>query len=453
MDISKTQVKRWGNTGIILEPTHAYSFEISAASKLAMPGILPLNNRVEWEALPVRIGPFEIVPNGFTNTLPFEIRDILEENNLTEGVFKRQRGLLWGQGPSLYLTSWLNNEKIRTWVEDPEIESWLQSFNFEEVLRKLIVDYYHMEGCYSKFILNRGSCIGNRAFISKVRHVGYNRARLEWPVDNINVKNIVVGDWYNPNILNLKSYPVFDSAAPFRYPVTMQFINMASFARDFYGVPAYYGTLNWIKRGNAIPKILESLTSNTLNIKFHIKSPASYWERKRELLIAKCATEQKPYTDSMLEDLKDTTFAQLSQVLSGVDNVGKFFTSETIQDEFGKMEGWEIEAIDMKVKDFIDAQLNIAKQADNAITSGLGLHPSLSNILIEGKLASGSELLYALKLYLATETDIPESIITSSINQAIRANWPSKKIRIGFYHSVVKTEDSVTPENRTKNVI
>ena len=73
--------------------------------------------------------------------------------------------------------------------------------------------------------------------------------------------------------------------------------------------------------------------------------------------------------------------------------------------------------------------------------------------MVDGKLASGSEQLYALKLFLATEVDIPESIVCRPINTAISLNWPEKKLKLGFYHQVVKTEDSVTSSNRVKNVV
>lgn len=73
--------------------------------------------------------------------------------------------------------------------------------------------------------------------------------------------------------------------------------------------------------------------------------------------------------------------------------------------------------------------------------------------MLEGKLSSGSEQLYALKLYLITEIDIPEMIVTKAINAAIEANWPDKNIKLGFYHEIVKTEDSVTSKERIKNVI
>lgn len=95
----------------------------------------------------------------------------------------------------------------------------------------------------------------------------------------------------------------------------------------------------------------------------------------------------------------------------------------------------------------------MADKADSATASGMGLHPALSNIMVDGKLASGSEQLYALKLYLATEVDIPEMIVTRAINAAIAANWPAKKLKLGFYHDIVKTEDSVTSGERVKNAV
>jgi len=231
------------------------------------------------------------------------------------------------------------------------------------------------------------------------------------------------------------------------------FSNMASFARRFYGVPAYYGALSWIKKASSIPRILTALTDNSLNIKWHIISPAAYWDAKDEKLRENCSLTGKTYSVQMLEDLKDETFRKLGVVLSGEKNIGKFFTSEKVMNEFGQMENWEIVPIDQKVKDFIDSQIKIADKADSATTSGLSLHPALSNIMVDGKLASGSEQLYALKLYLATEIEIPERIITKALNQAINVNFPGKNLKIGFYHDVVQAEENVNSNERVKNVV
>lgn len=447
-------VKRTGDFGSINLGERAYSFHIESADASVSDFEFYNSNALrQWESDPVAVGPYRIVPFGETNNLPVVLRDIIEENNLAGGIFKRQRGLLWGQGPELYKSEFIDNKKVKTWIDDSEIKDWLKSWNYEAYLQHIIVDYFHSECTFTKMYRNRGPRIGNPGFISKLEYVSVSRARLEWPDDRMNPKRVVVGDFDDEIYTYLNAYPLFSDDNPFGAPVSMIFSNMASFARRFYGVPAWYGALNWIKKASSIPKILKALTDNSLNIKWHIISPASYWEQKRDLLKEQCGLKGVEYSEKLLEDLKDQIFEKLAKVLAGEKNIGKFFTSEKVRDEFGNMEGWEIVPIDQKVKDFIESQIKIADKADSATTSGLGLHPSLSNVMVDGKLASGSEQLYALKLYLATEVDIPELIVTRAINAAIRANWPSKDIKLGFYHEIVKSEDSVTTNERVKNAV
>ncbi len=99
-------------------------------------------------------------------------------------------------------------------------------------------------------------------------------------------------------------------------------------------------------------------------------------------------------------------------------------------DEPGQQWSWKITPIDQKIKDFIDAQIRVSEKADSATTSGIGLHPALSNIMVDGKLSSGSEMLYALKLYLASDVTISEEVVLEGINRAIQINclkmptWP-----------------------------
>ena len=120
-------------------------------------------------------------------------------------------------------------------------------------------------------------------------------------------------------------------------------------------------------------------------------------------------------------------------------------------DDLGNVHPWKIEAVDQKIKDFVDSQLKIAEASVSAITSGMGLHPSLSNIMVNGKLASGSEMLYAFKLFLNSDTAIPTMLLMASINEAININFPDKKLQMGFYHQSVKTEESISSGDRLKN--
>lgn len=449
-------IRRLGNTAIVeLANQRGYAvFEITGSSKVAQGGVYPLNSRKVWDKEPLHIGNYKIVARGDTNNLPAEIRDMCDDNNLVEGIFARQSGLQWGQGADLYIIEKKDGLRTKKWVEDKEIEAWLKTWDYENYLLRCLVDYTHDKGDFTKFYKNKGPRIGSTPRIAKLEHVSVNKCRLEWPEDGINYKNIIVGDWETQDMNSFISYPVFNPADPFAYNVSIMYANLYSFARDFNNLPSHYGTRNWIKLSSSIAVLLMNYNINSAAIKYHITSPQSYWDAKEDKLKENCVLKGIQYNDKMLEELKDATFKKFTETLTGIENPGKMLTTESYWNpDATNFEGWKVEVLDQKVKDYVDAQIAIAKQAESSTTSGLGLHPSLSNIMVDGKLASGSEQLYALKLYLATEIDIPQSIIFKAINTAIEVNFPSKNIKMGFYHDVVKTEDAVSPEKRVKNAV
>ena len=165
--------------------------------------------------------------------------------------------------------------------------------------------------------------------------------------------------------------------------------------------------------------------------------------------------EHSDWTSAQIEEeIRELTvqFLQtMTNILSGKENAGKMLHTIDLIDDYGHTASWKIEAIDQKIKDFVDTQLKISEASVSAITSGMGLHPSLSNIMVNGKLASGSELLYAFKLYLSSDVEIASSIILEPINQAIAFNFPGKNLQLGFYHRSVKSEEATSPGDRVKN--
>lgn len=450
---TKTNNKNYyrdGDSGFIRSGNNIYSFQIAASNSNWTDEMNNFYSTSNWDIEKLTVAGYDIIPYGANNNMPKELRDVLEIQHIGAGIQRRKRNILFGQGPVLYKIEYKDGQRVKTYVEDIEIETWLKSWNYGQYLRKCCVDYYNAELVFTKIFRNRAARIGGASQIAKLEHVGVHRSRFGWP-ENGSIVRVITGDFdYNRDI---KVFPTWDKMDPFRNPVSMAYANQYSFARDWYPVPSYYGTMNWLNRSSAVPQILKSLTDNSLNIKWHIKSPASYWEARREELKRDCETKNEKYTEDLLEDLKDEVFGKLGDVLAGQKNVGKFFTSETFFNEQGLAEGWEILPIDQKIQEYVTAQLEIAKYADVAAISGMGLPPSLSNIMVDGKLSSGSESLYAYKLYMSTEVDIDESIVCQAINDAIAVNFPGRGIQLGFYHDVVKTEDSVTSSERLKNKI
>lgn len=449
---AKATVK--GNLGYVNVGGGTYTFEILSTQKLASPGTLPFYNTTR-RMIPMRIGDFEFIPMGDNNRMPDELREMLDENNITTGVLEKSVGLIWGQGPALYDERFEAGKRLRFWDADPEIETWLKSWDYEEYLMKALVEFKTMNGHFTKYYRNLGSRIGLPGMIVKLEHCSCLYARLGWPDFKNGVTNIIAGDFDRPWINGLASYPVFNSKAPFAFPVAMSYDNFYNFALDKnYSRPSFYGNINWMKLSNTIPKLLNAFNLNSASIKYHIKSPSAFWERKEQQLREKCldAVPTIEYTDKMLDDLKEEILSDYSKSLCGIDNVGKIMHTEKIyEDSYAEFADWTVEVLDQKVKDFIDAQINISKHANLNTNAGLGLHPALSGLSDDGNLPSGSEQLYAFKFYLLTSTDIAESIICKALNFAIQANFPKTTKRIGFYHDTIITEEQTSPKERVKN--
>ena len=166
----------------------------------------------------------------------------------------------------------------------------------------------------------------------------------------------------------------------------------------------------------------------------------------------KYPNEQDIEIEERLEKVKNQIMDSITEVLSGKRNAGKFFESVDFYDDTtGNLCSWKIEAVDQKIKDFVESQLKIGEAANSAITSGMQLHPSLTNIMVNGKLASGSEMLYAHQIYKLSDVAIPEMVILDPINQAIRYNFPESGLQLGFYHQSLMTEEETNPDDRIRN--
>jgi len=449
------QILKAGNKALTVTKAGCYVFDVVGTSQVAQTSVLPFYSNAR-QLLPTRIGDFQIVANGNENNYPDEIRLILDENNLTPEVLNKQAQLLYGQGPALYRNKFEDGRRMKYWDEDKDIQAWLDSWDYEDYLLKACIEFRTLNGHFTKFYRNRGARIaGGKAVVAKLEHVSGMFSRLEWPDENNQVRNIIVGDYRQPWKNGLRRYPVFDPESPFAYPVSMRYSNLYAYALDLeYSRSPFHGALSWISLGSSIPKLLTNFNDNSMAIKYHIEVPALYWEQLRMKLEEECVKQNIPYTEKAFEKLKDDTFKAVSLALAGNDKVGKYITTDSLFDETGNSYvGWKITPMDQKVKDFIDAQIAISNQSLFMITSALGLHPALSNLSKDGNLPSGSEQLYAFKLYLATGVDIPEGIVMKDINMAIRANFPGSNLRLGFYHDIVMTEEKTNPKDRIKNAI
>lgn len=447
-------IRRIGNFGFVDNGAgEIYSFSMNAKGSGWSPSTYMLRgSTLSFGYRYINVNGTPIIPYGPGNDMPGKVRGLLENFYAGEGIMGKKAGLQWGEGPRLYRDA-VDDRNIfyRAWTVDDEISADLKATDYLTQMHRCLIDLVHLEGFWVKFTRTRGARIGSGR-IAAVEHVPAGKVRFVYPGENKLPVQAMVADWPAASPDTSHIYPLFDPRDPLKYPVSLAYYNIYSYNHDHYSVPRFIGAFDWLELAGTLAPLLAAYNENAAAISKHIKSPQSYWDRAEERIKDVCRAKNIPYKAEMLEDFKDEAMEKFAASMSGKANAGKFLhTSDYWNPEANAFEGWEIVTIDNKVKDYIEAQVAICKKSEAAATSGFGLDPSLSNLILDTKLGSGSEKLYALKVYNATETAVPDMILCKPFQQFIDINHPGTDIKIGLYRTVVSAEQNVNPENRVKD--
>lgn len=407
-----------------------------------------------WDKDPQSIGGVQIVPWGRDDRMPRMIRDLLEKNNIGPGILARKQGLIYGQGPQLYRTAIEQNEVQQQWVQDAEVQAWLDTWDYRRYVREALTEFLHMGGHFTKYQMGKAVRIG-KAWVHSLECIPSDDCRLVWPDVHrtpmlSDIREMLTGDlvrWRNLQLL-----PVFDKWHPTACEAGVAYHALRSFGRNLYAVPSFHGSIPWMQDANDIAEIVRALNDNVIAAAYIVHEPQAYWEEKRNAIIQDHSDWQDARVSAELDKLRDKITRQIADVMAGKRNAGKFFTCVDFTDDQGHLQEWKIEPIELNLDKYIQAQKDISRMADSATTSAMGLSPALSNIIIDGKSDSGSQMLYALKIFYGSDTVIPEQIVLEALNDALHINFPQKHdLAFGFYHKTIQKEDNVSAANRMAN--
>lgn len=407
-----------------------------------------------WEEKAVDLGDWKVLPNGVNNDIPKQIQESTLPNPLAPRIQNRKVELLIDQGPYLYTES----KGEREAVDNESIMEWLEAMDYREQLTNNAVNYYYSAQVITKVYREVSVSFNGSGSFAKLESVSPFEMRFAYKKSNKNKipTHAILGDWYSSNNTDKSKfsiYPLFDPFDPLKFPVSIHIASLKTYGMKHYPLPEIFGALPWIQRNTTIPHILKSLTDNSLNVKWHITSPESYWEAKKKLLQEKAKNNGEKYSDKMLSDLRNETLQKLTDLLSGVDNVGKFWHNvETtkIVGASAHKQGWEIKPIEQKIKDYVKAQLEIALESAKFVIASLGLHSALANVGADGKSDPGSEQIYAYKIHQSTSTPLPEYYVTKAFNDIIKLKF-QEKVKLGFKRANVQAESETSPSRRLKH--
>ncbi|MBQ7018733.1 MAG: hypothetical protein IJN06_07000 [Bacteroidales bacterium] len=450
---------------------------------------------------PLNVNGFYVYPYGENNTEPNEAKDLISTNRLLPGLIEKQIGMLYGRGPALYKESTdKNGFPAREYIQDPEIKAWLENWletgiadDYTTYLNKCIRSFYYCEGCFSKWRFTRGSQFSRTLPVAGLEHVSVTRCRLatteniagRTDFEDAEFNKVLVGNWSGTgSSREYKVYPRFNYTKPLAHPSAISYIKNPTHGEEIYSFNTFYrGVKDWIQGSNLTPKYINDYLANALSARLHIIIPEAWMRSKKDMLQGICernagkmseATEGSSvelekitfgeddvmevgcdYHEGLLAEFTTRELKKLGQFLSGAGkNQGKYYATTSFTDENGQEQRWRIEEIPQKYKEYIEAIKSYDERADYVMLAAKGLDPSISNVSKEGVISkSGSDAYYNYLIYLNGLT-IPESVVCSALNYAIKLNFPAKYasgVRIGFYRPTIAKQQDVTPENRLQN--
>ena len=453
--------------------------------------------KTEENVTAVSVAGFKVWPNGANNDDPTVCKQLIKGNRLLPSVLEKQISILYGRGPQLYREDISASGDVeRTYIKDPEIQAWLESWQLNGIsddyvtyLNECIRSFYYLEGVFSKFRITRGSRAGIRGSmpVAGLEHISGTRARFCTKKDISQRRDITLADFDKVMVANWSSgsasqdyrvYPRLDRTNPTGANASVSYSRNPNFGDDVYATNVFFaGIKGWIEGCNATPAYINSFLENAMSARHHVIIPNAWMAAKQRSIQQLCddnaerkaqGLEMKKirlgkgaawtievgetYSDDLLEKYVQLELKKLTNFLSGRGkNQGKVYASRAFINDNGQAEKWEINEIDQKYKEYIEALLEYDKRADMVLLAAKGIDPSISNITPDGTISkSGSDTLYNYLIYL-TQQSIAEQVVCADLNYAIQLNFPEKYasgIRIGFFRPVVHRQEDTPPSQR-----
>lgn len=370
---------------------------------------------------------------GPKNDLPYTLMGLVYNNNLLPGSLDTKDQINIGDRFLFYYNRFEDGKSIPTTFESPELEDWLEMIEAREYIEEAMIDYNWFANAFAELACGRKGGKWAKKIVSiKSMEAIDCRASIMDPKTKRS-KFYGVADWKNKP-KEVQSVPAFD---PTKEEQANKFIihcKKKTPGQPYYPLPAYIGAQHWIRHANKIPLWKTANMDNSINIKYHVQIPERYF--------LNLYPDSQGFSKQDRLSKYEEKCNEISEYLAGVENVSKaFFTQFAVDPVTGKeMPGWKIEPIKNEINH--EAYSKDFEDSNSAILSGVGVAPSLSGVMMPGKMGagSGSETRMSFEFHSKVKTRYPRRIILNPIQIAMKINGfdrrkvdgAERKIHIGI---------------------
>jgi hypothetical protein len=358
---------------------------------------------------------------GKDNKLPNHIMRLVLNNNLAPGSLDTKDQITLGDQLIFYYNKIENGKIIPTPFYNNELQDTLEMWGVAEYLEEAVIDFNWLANAWAQLSFgNKEGTLKDK--IVKIRPVEAVDTRCA--VMNPNTKRVEfygVADWADNRSKEVELFHAWNPDwEPGRMPRSfMIHLKKKTIGNPYYPLPNYIGAQYWIRHANKIPIWKTSNMDNSINIKYHIHVPERYFQQ-----LYPDPQFDRDYRKKKYEE----KIAEITKMLTGAENAGKTFSSQILIDPVtGKeLPGWKIETIDSKINH--EAYSKDFEDANSAILSAIAVDPSLSGVLIPGKMGagSGSEKRLAYEFHAKVKTRYPRRNLLKPVYIAMKINGLDK---------------------------
>ena len=371
---------------------------------------------------------------GTDNNYPQRLIDVVMADPAAS-LLEKRRAMHWGRGLMFHTKRVEKGKEIIDPLDDKQVPDEIHDFLYEN-------DYNNfVQGCIADFEWWHSYAVqyisANDGRILRLKWQRMKDVRSELRDKNTgDVKNYFLsGNWPNPNEGNYAKVPAFDrfgnGSGIYRH-------QLVSVDKDYNPQPAWHGITRWLHIAAKIPRWILANIDNSINLKWHVQIPLEYFLKRHPVEAYKTAEER----NKAIQDDEKQVYKDIDAYLAGETNVGKAFYSKVALDDNGKeLPGWKITPLTNDIKD--TAWLNAYGTAAMAITSGIGLSPSIGGQILPNGLGSGSgsDLREQFNFYMQVMTAQPRQTTLEPFEIIKRRNkWP-REICLGYRDVVLQSTD------------
>jgi hypothetical protein len=328
-------------------------------------------------------------PWGADNNFPQTVIDLVSKSTVAPAALKFKIKSIYGKGiVPVKVQLDPDGKEILSPVDDSNVKAFFKANDIRKFLREMITDYVWFGNVFPEVILNKRrnrilNIYSNEATYSRWEKINQSSGRIE--------NCYVSANWPSPRPEEIIKVAVADpydlvgsiqAGSAYKYIIP---VSNPSPGKSFYQLVEWDGARSngWIEVANEIPRFKKAMFNNQMTLKYHIKIPYEYWEKKFSAIGNKLTDEQKKAAIS--EELQ-----KLNEFLRGSDKAGISFVSHFGTDPVTKKEyaGWQIEPLDDKIKD--GKWLPDSAAANSEILFAMQVDPSLMGAGMPGGPYSGS---------------------------------------------------------------